>query len=419
MTSVLPIYDSVNSPFYSMVQSNNMKISLYANSELVLDNDVREDDVQEDNVLEDDVQEDDVLEDGVQEDIDIKKTEILASINSFIGRDLKQSLIQKISELAIINRCILLSQNDPKLSGKLKWQCQCGHNWERRYSKQIVTKEWCKVCAKNKRQVTLMAKIRDYVQSKNGKCITTTCASVRDRVQLLCKNNHTWETTVDTLIRQKTWCSTCSGRDLLTIEDCKKLALARLGECLSETYINIDSKLLWKCYFGHTWTTTMNLVKNQHTWCPLCKIRLGEEITRKLFETLFNEKFERVRLEIMNGLELDGYCENLKLAFEYDGSQHHKFEKLFHKTEDDFEKQKLRDIRKTLLCQQNNITLIRIPYSVKYKDLQDFITTECAKNNIAILNNSKIDHTKFVDLYRLKAREYKDYKLKLGVAQDS
>ena len=133
-------------------------------------------------------------------------------------------------------------------------------------------------------------------------------------------------------------------------------------------------------------------------------------MTRKLFEALFNEKFGRVRLAILNKLELDGYCENLKLAFEYDGAQHYQFKELFHKTPEDFKNQQNRDLLKDQLCQQNNITLIRIPYTVKYHELQEFITAECIKRNIVIPNNNKIDPTTFSDIYRLNENKYNDLK---------
>ena len=125
---------------------------------------------------------------------------------------------------------------------------------------------------------------------------------------------------------------------------------------------------------------------------------------------MFNDKFERVRLEIMNKLELDGYCKNLKLAFEYDGKQHYEFVKRFHKTLEDFEKQQIRDRLKEQLCVQNNITLIRIPYTVKYDDLQEFITKACQKQNIIVPNNDKIDYTTFRDIYRQKENKFNELK---------
>jgi hypothetical protein len=38
-----------------------------------------------------------------------------------------------------------------------------------------------------------------------------------------------------------------------TIEDCKKIAQERGGECLSTEYIDIFTKYSWKCENDHKW----------------------------------------------------------------------------------------------------------------------------------------------------------------------
>lgn len=64
-------------------------------------------------------------------------------------------------------------------------------------------------------------------------------------------------------------------------------------------------------------------------------------------------------------LELDGYSKSLKLAFEYDGIQHHVFPNLFHENRRQFEKQRRRDNMKDRKCRINKVTLIRIKYDVE------------------------------------------------------
>ena len=50
-----------------------------------------------------------------------------------------------------------------------------------------------------------------------------------------------------------------------------------------------------------------------------CKTGIGisEKICRKYFEYLFNKPFNRIRPSWLSELELDGYNEELNIAFEY------------------------------------------------------------------------------------------------------
>jgi len=93
----------------------------------------------------------------------------------------------------------------------------------------------------------------------------------------------------------------------------------------------------------------------------------GESITRLLFERMFGKPFIKERPEWLKekrgrALELDGFNQELKLAFEYQGVQHYKYIPRFHKDLEDFEKQKYRDQLKLEICKQKGVTLLQIPY---------------------------------------------------------
>ena len=61
--------------------------------------------------------------------------------------------------------------------------------------------------------------------------------------------------------------------------------------------------------------------------------------------------------------------DGLKCVIEYDGEQHFKFIPFWHKTEKGFEEQQERDNIKTRYCEDNNIKLIRIPYT-QYNNIE-------------------------------------------------
>lgn len=107
---------------------------------------------------------------------------------------------------------------------------------------------------------------------------------------------------------------------------------------------------------------------------------------RRILQELYGCSFINCRPDFMKNpdtgknLELDCYNSKLKLAIEYDGIQHRKFCPYFHKSYQDFEKQKRRDAIKDWLCKQNGITLIRVPDTVKKSQLKQYLMIELTKN---------------------------------------
>lgn len=58
--------------------------------------------------------------------------------------------------------------------------------------------------------------------------------------------------------------------------------------------------------------------------------------------------------ETGRNLELDGWCEELNLGFEYQGPQHESYNEFFHKNIEEFEKQQIRDkLKKNLALKAN------------------------------------------------------------------
>ena len=109
---------------------------------------------------------------------------------------------------------------------------------------------------------------------------------------------------------------------------------------------------------------------------------------RIIMENLFRSPFVSVRPDFLKydktgkNLELDMFNSDLMIALEYDGIHHRKFTEFFHKSELDFIEQQERDKYKEEKCKELGITLIRVPDTVKYEDLEDYIKGELDKNNI-------------------------------------
>ena len=110
--------------------------------------------------------------------------------------------------------------------------------------------------------------------------------------------------------------------------DTKALAYAwrREGKCLAKVSPNT---YLWACKKGHQWEAPYKNMKQNYGWCNICP-NVPERRYRYIFENLLNKKFLLQKPKFLEGLHLDGYNEELGLAFEYSGSQHYQIVPFFH-----------------------------------------------------------------------------------------
>lgn len=187
----------------------------------------------------------------------------------------------------------------------------------------------------------------------------TASGVVRARVR--CAAGHEWTPLRSNIANSGSWCPDCYGNSLGEIEDLHAWAKKMGGRCLSEVYVNRRSAYEWECgRGGHLWSATWGSVKSAHSWCPECQASFREQTVRAAFQEVFpGESFAKNLTAV--GMELDGYSEKLRLAFEHDGLQHRVRVLHFQPNEGDFEAQQERDARKTELCIAAGITLVRVP----------------------------------------------------------
>ena len=174
----------------------------------------------------------------------------------------------------------------------------------------------------------------------------------------------------------------------ITMEDCQKLACSRKGECLSTTYKNAKTKMRWRCAFGHEFETTWDSV-HSGGWCSPCSTSRGERLVRIHFEQLFDKPFPKDhpnwlrRSNKRRGLELDGYCESLNIAFEHNGQHHYKAAQYNKsRTLTDYKRQRKNDLFRRRRCKANKVVLIEVPQVgvyVQHKDIKKFIIDACKK----------------------------------------
>lgn len=163
------------------------------------------------------------------------------------------------------------------------------------------------------------------------------------------------------------------GKRIYNLEFFKELAIKRGGKCLSTKYVNSHTKLLWMCNNGHKWEAKPSDIKNLNHWCPVCNESLGERKLRIFFDSnnikfIREKKFNDCRGE-MRMHSFDFYLPKYNSLIEYDGKQHYMPVNFCGCSDEDAQKTYIKlknnDMIKNKYCLNNNIKLIRIPYTIK------------------------------------------------------
>lgn len=139
------------------------------------------------------------------------------------------------------------------------------------------------------------------------------------------------------------------------------------GTCVSKEYVASHIKMQFQCIDLHTWEARPNDIK-RGTWCPNCRSNKTENLVRQFLETVFKKPFKGASPEWLQQKGqrkriLDGYNEELALAYEYHGEQHFNHIPHFHdRNHKTFEAQQKRDLAVRNKCKKNKIKLIEIKY---------------------------------------------------------
>lgn len=264
--------------------------------------------------------------------------------------------------------CKLISNKYINNKTKLDYICKNNHNHSITYH-DFQRGYGCNICYGNKKLTIEF--IRGEFEKRGCKLISDEYINNHAKLNYICKNNHNHSISYNNF-RQGYRCDICYGNKKHTIEFIREEFEKQGYKLLSDEYINNKTKLQYICDKGHNHSIKYNSFQGGHG-CPYCCQYKSEELTREIFEKIYNEKFPKQRPEFLkqeNGysLELDGYNQELRIAFEYQGIQHYEYNEHFHKTEDDFKKRQERDEWKYHKCVENDIILILIPYHFNYQN---------------------------------------------------
>lgn len=266
----------------------------------------------------------------------------------------------------------MLSSEYLSAKSKLRVRCDRRHEFEISYDR-LKQGNWCPRCkhenhaARQSEKFRPIEELRAFARHEHGgDCLATSRASMHTKVRWKCANtaHDPFAATVAKVLRNGQWCPKCwderrTPPNPPISRDTVELRTQRRGGKL----IKIEGDGIWKggktrieveCARKHRWSVTVAQLVHTDSWCPTCRSTQGERIVRAIFETTFDRKFPEAAPAWMpsqrgHRLKLDGYNEELCLAFEYQGPHHYEDEGV-----------KERDRMKRGACRRCEIRLIVI-----------------------------------------------------------
>ena len=241
----------------------------------------------------------------------------------------------------------------------LKWRCSENHEWNASFNSVKDKNSGCPNCAGNAKMS--IEECKAFAESKGWTCLSTKYINNKAHLKWRCSDGHEWNASFNN-VKNESGCPECRKLTFGSIEECKAFAISNGWTCLSTKYIGSKSHLKWRCSENHEWNACFHNIKNMGSGCPNCPYK-SESMTRDIIEEEMGYKFPKDRPAFLEGLELDGYCPELNMAFEYNGIQHYEYVPHFHRNgESDFITQRERDIKKYKICRDQGIKLILIPH---------------------------------------------------------
>ena len=158
----------------------------------------------------------------------------------------------------------------------LYWQCAIGHRWKAFATYVKNRGSWCPYCA-GVRRLTLR-EMRVLARHRGGECLSKRYVNHHTKLIWRCANGHSWRA-APLGVKRGQWCPYCAHTLRLTLQELQAEAKRRGGQCLSGSYLNVETPLRWRCTVGHEWDARPASIR-KGTWCPYCahvqKLKLEE-----------------------------------------------------------------------------------------------------------------------------------------------
>lgn len=249
----------------------------------------------------------------------------------------------------------------------------CGYIWSTRAS-HFLRGSGCPNCAGQASPAHQLKRLRTIARNNGGRLLSNIFHGARENHRFECAEGHQWSASASNVWKKNgTWCPTCAGRKK-NLKEFINIIRAKGGTCHSDKYESMTSYLDVVCADGHRFQITPASLK-RGSWCKQCFPYLMESFCRLVLEYHLGfslpTKYPSWLVSDYGGrMQLDGYDELNKFAFEYQGEQHYQNIEAFG-DETDLKRRKSLDLQKQIICKNNNVVLLEIPFISYLKQCRD------------------------------------------------
>ncbi|HEY0135865.1 MAG TPA: hypothetical protein VGB85_17390, partial [Nannocystis sp.] len=110
--------------------------------------------------------------------------------------------------------------------------------------------------------------VREAARRAGGRCLSDTYVNHDTKLEFECRSGHRWHTRPRVVTAGK-WCPECGHRPRIRLVAMQALAKVRGGACLSTSYVAAAPGMRWRCAEGHEWSATPARI-TAGGWCPDC-----------------------------------------------------------------------------------------------------------------------------------------------------
>lgn len=168
---------------------------------------------------------------------------------------------KKAGVCLITKRCASTSQ-------RVFLGCRAGHRWGSNLAR-LENGHGCQACAGLSKKS--ISEVKKWAGRRGWKCLSANYKNSRTPMRWQCTQGHVWNAKWSNVSKpsRPTGCPVCAGKERHTTKDARIFAKSRGWKCLSSSYKDRSTKLIWQCSSRHLWTSSWGNA-HQSKGCPYC-----------------------------------------------------------------------------------------------------------------------------------------------------